>query len=168
MTQGDSERVLVEYAGLTTWADARLGAKTQFTPAFAGAKTADFQLQLWCPNPRRFGGTNTPDAGTTVTSLHYGNFPATSVITVSGSMSSGYTINGPAGKVYTVTAAVVSGIPHVIDMATGLLMIDGVYVTGVVTQGDTWAVPPGMQVVQTLVPVSGTGTMSVATLDTYI
>ena len=103
-----------------------------------------------------------------VVSFHYGNFPATSTIVVAGSMPSGYTIYGPAGKAYTVTQAVVSGHPHTIDMATGLLMIDGTYVYGVTSSGATWAVPPGGQVTQTLTPVSGAGTMTVSTPDTSI
>jgi hypothetical protein len=166
LADGDVGQIVVEHSGKTTWTQCYVDDEPQFDVIASGA-AATYELKLWCPNPRKFGNTNTPPAAATVTSYHYGNFPATSVITVSGSMS-GYTIAGPTGKLYTVTQPVVAGHPHVIDMATGLLSIDGAYVTGVVSRGDTWAVPPGAQVVQTLTPLSGSGVMSVSTLDTYI
>ena len=164
LADGDIGRIVVEHSGVTTWADCYLDDETQFDMIAAGA-LATFQIKFWCPNPRKFGDAHTFASG--VPAFHYGNFPATPVHVVSGAMS-GYTIYGPAGKQYVVTAPVVAGHPHTIDMATGYLSIDGAVVAGAVSQADTWAIPAGAQVTHALVPTSGSGTLATTVIDTYI
>jgi len=159
---GNAGRVQVKWNGDTTWADMRLGARTKFVPDRA-ALIGEFQITFWAADPRKYGDTSVFAAG--VAASHRGNFAATPVHTVSG-VGAGYTINGPSGKTFTVTKAVTSGHPHTIDMATGLLVVDGAVVVGQVTSADTWAVPPGGVVTHTL---SGAGlTLSTALKDTFI
>lgn len=160
---GDSGRVVVENRGLTTWANARLATRTEFAKIPGGALMARYRIQFWAANPRKFGEARTFDGG--VPAYHYGNFTAAPVLMVSGASPSGYTINGPAGKQYVVTQALVSGHPHTIDMATGLLEVDGVVVFGGVSRADTWAIPAGAQVTMT---VSGSAVLSALVTDTYI
>lgn len=164
LSDGGMDRLVVDYQGVVSWADVRLaaGSPILFTDRVPG-RIADYQIQFWAPDPRRYGATNT-FTGVSATIWHYGNFAAAPVLTVSGASAGGYTVTGPGGALYVVTAALVAGHPHVIDMATGLLSIDGVVQSGVVSTATTWTVPPGQQVT---VSVSA-GTLSVAVLDTYM
>jgi len=161
LTRGDSGRIVVEEFGLTTWAQCRLASRTKWQ-AWGGQPYADFQLQLWCPDPRRYGEVRTFPGG--AAAYHYGNFPASPVLTVTGSAAGGYTINGPSGKTFTVTKALVSGHPHTIDMVTGRLTVDGAVQIGAVGRAQTWAIPPGATVAMT----STAGTLTAAVTDTYI
>jgi len=162
LADGGSARVMVDEYGETQWATARLGARTRWK-SFGGAGYADFQLTLWCPDPRKFGSARTFGPASSVSAHHFGNFPAAPVLTVEGTVS-GYTINGPDGKGFVVTAALTSGHPHVIDMATGRLSIDGVVQVGAVSRAETWTVPPGQQVTMSVTA----GTLTAEVLDTYI
>lgn len=165
LAQGNSGRIIVEDLGETLWADVRLAAGTKWTQ-FGGQPYATFKLSLWSKSPQKYGEGRTFGSGEAA--FHYGNFPAVPVITVAGTMPNGYTINGPAGKKYVVTAGVTPTDSHIIDMATGILRIDGVPVYGKVSQGDTWAIPPGQAVAMTLAPVSGAGTISAVVVDTHV
>lgn len=164
---GGTGKLVARWGGDPRWGMAgRAGPAPKFKVRAKTPRIADWQLQLWFPDPRLYGETRVFAAGELA--HHYGNFPAAPVFTVSGSMPSGYTINGPAGKKYIVTRAVTSGAPHTIDMATGLLSVGGAVVFGAVSRADTWGVPGGAQVAHTLVPVSGSGSVSVAVRDTFI
>lgn len=162
---GDKLRIIVDLQGETLWADGRLTGQPSFVDS-GGVRRARFQTQFWFPDPRKYGDTRTSASG--AGAFHYGNFPASPVITVTGSMPSGYTITGPVGRTYVVTQALTSGHAHRIDMRTGRLYLDGVLQVGAVSVGQTWAVPGGAAVVHTLTPVSGTGVLSVAVTDTFI
>jgi hypothetical protein len=161
MSDGLFHRMVIKDQGITSWADVqRVGSKFK---TIAAGDVARYQLQVWAADPRKFGDTRAFAAG--VASYHYGNFAAAPVHTVTG-VGSGYTINGPGGRTFTVTKAVTSGHPHTIDMATGFLSVDGVVVVGSVTSADVWSVPPGGTVTHTL---TGSGvTLSTAVKDTYI
>lgn len=165
---GQLLRMTVAMDGRWTWADGRVVNEVQWPEIYPGQKVAEFQVQFKFANPRKYGQTQMAGPGTTVLGEHRGNFPASPVLTVAGSMAAGYTINGPAGKAFVVTQAVVTGHPHTIDMATGLLSIDGATVYGAVAQGDLWTIPGGTSVSMTLVPTSGAGTLASAVKDTFI
>lgn len=167
---GLPQRIVVERAGEMRWAVGQLASKTEFDIEVWGQR-ASYQIQVWFPDPRKFGNiqafplNGTPFDG--VVAYQYGNFPATPTITVNGS-ASGYTVNGPTGF-YVVTRALQTGHPHVIDMNTGLLSVDGVTVYGAVSRADTWTIPPGVEVLQTVTPVSGgVAAMRVVVTDTYV
>lgn len=156
------------YRGLKTYATGRRFGTTKFQDVTPG-KRARYQFSVRCPNPRRFGDTQhyRGAAGETVQAFHWGNFDATPVLTITGTMPR-YSIKGPRGLVYDVNAPVAAGAPHVIDLATGRLTIGGTPRYGLVTTADLWTIPPGTKVPHTLVPASGTGTLDVAPKDTYI
>lgn len=147
-----SGQIVVEQPGSTQWATGRLGARTTFAVRAEDIRSAAYQLQLWCADPRKYGEARTFAGGTP--SYHYGNFTSAPVHTVTGTMP-GYTINGPAGKTFTVTKPVTAGHPHTIDMATGRLVVDGAVQMGVVTSGDVWGVPSGGQITHTLTGSGG-------------
>ena len=167
LSDGSMGTITVDHSGVTSFANCFVDGQPTFAMFGAGA-AALFTAQFWCPDPRKFGTGNAYGPATALTVFHYGNFAAAPVLTIAGSMPSGYTITGPSEKVYTVTAAVTAAAPHTIDMSTGYLTINGVIQTGVVTVGNTWTVAPGAQVAMTLTPVSGTGTLSATVTDTYV
>jgi hypothetical protein len=166
---GGTRRVTVEGPKGTTWADGKLslGTRPEFDPILWGS-VAEYALSIKFNKPQKYGNANDTVTASSVAAFHYGNFKAAPVITVSGSMPSGYTINGPDGKKFTVTRAVASNNPHTIDMSTGYLSVGGAVVMGFVSRGDVWAVPPGLQVAHSISPVSGSGAIQVRTLDTFI
>lgn len=166
---GGTRRVTVEGPRGTTWADGKLslGTRPEFDPTLWGS-VAEYALSIKFNKPQKYGEFHASTVAQSVEAFHYGNFPAAPVITVSGSMPSGYTINGPGGKKFTVTRAVASNSPHTIDMSTGYLSVGGVVVMGFVTRGDVWAIPPGVLVPHSITPVSGSGFIQVTTVDTFI
>lgn len=151
--------------GRTLWGNAKPDGTPEWD-ATDGLARAEFAVDLRFRDPRKYGETRTFASG--VPAYHYGNYWSTPYMQVAGAMPGGYTINGPAGKKYTVTAPVAAGAPHYIDMATGILRVGGLPLFGVVSQGDTWSLPPGKQTVTTLTPVSGSGTLTVSVVDTYV
>lgn len=169
LAHGGTGRLQVDGPSNSLWADVHRFGQPQFVPEVWG-QSARYQVQFWAPDPRKFGETRHFAGG--VAAYHYGNFAASPRIYVraTSTMSGGYTINGPAGKKYIVSAALAAGHLHTIDMNTGLLYVDGVDTAtfGVVAQGDTWAVPPGQSVAVTLTTGAGAGTLDVAVTDTYV
>lgn len=166
LAEGQSGQVIFDMPGGPRWGNARLAVGTQpeFDVTLWGSR-AEYQLQLKFANPRLFGESRTFASG--VAAMHYGNFTAAPVITVTGSAPSGYTINGPAGRQYKVTAAL-GATPHVIDMADGYLRINGDVVSNAVTIADTWGIPSGTSSTITVTPVSGTASASQLVLDTFL
>lgn len=156
----------VDHLGETRFAMAEVGG----TPLFevvGGTTTARFQLELYCADPNKYGAAETFGPGTTVTAHHWGNAPAAAELIVTG-VAPGYTVHGPDGAVYTVTAPLTLGVPHSIDMETGLLRVGGSIVYGAVTAADTWSVPGGIAVDATITPVSGSASMSITVRSTYL
>lgn len=163
LADGAAGQIVVEEGGQTRWATCRLATRTGFAVRSEDIRSAEYQIQVWCANPRQFGETREFAGG--IPAFHRGNFPAAPVHTVTG-IGADYTINGPAGKQFTVTTPVTDGHPHTIDMATGFLEVDGAVVSGAVTQADVWSIPGGAQVTHTL---TGPGlSLSTAVTDTYI
>ena len=169
LADGESARVIFELPGKTRWGIAKLNDTPEFEPVKWGER-AEWQLSLKFANPRLYGDAQTfPNAQWSLSQIHhFGNFKASPVITVTGSAPSGYTLNLPGGKQFKVTRALVSGSPHVIDMADGYLRIGGVIVSNSVTRADLIAVPGGAAVAISVTPVSGTASLSVLVLDTFM
>lgn len=175
LADGGRSRVTVRRDEMQ-YADCRLGGRTLFAPVFGRREWADWQLQLWMPDPRKFGELHRSAAtpsGTDVAVHHWGNFAAAPLLEVytAGGMPGGYAIHGPDGRRFTV--AIASGntasFRHFIDMASGqLLDANRQPIYGATTRADTWAVPPGQKVTHRLVPVAGSGTLTVEVRDTYI
>jgi len=168
---GDTGRIQVERDGDVQWADCRLAAKTMFTE-IGGNDIASFQIQVWCPNPLKYGSTNTYSisSGSSYTTLfHRGNTVGYPTVTVSGSFPGGYVLQSSGGAEYRVTTAL-GAIPHTIDMSTGLLVRNGSVVSGGVTRADLWRIQGGsLATDMRLQPITtGSGTAAVTLLDTYI
>lgn len=165
LADGESERMVVEQSGETTWAEVELTDLPTVRVRGASELEANFQIQFWAADPRRYGAENTYPSGFV---HHFGNFPAIPVVEVTGAMGAGYAIHGPEGRRFVVTQPLLSGQTHRIDMRTGRLYRDGVLQIGAVSNGGTWTIPPAKAVPMTLVPVVGGGVMTVKVLDTFI
>ncbi len=167
LADGEVGRLTVHGDYGSSWADVRqMGVKLGSVDGFE----ADFQIQFVASDPRRYGETQT-FTGTSVQPYHYGNATAIPVIEVTGSLPTGYRVNGPDGRQYRVGQALSSGQTHRIDMSTGWLYRNNVLQTaaGVVTRYQTWGIPPGSTgVAMSLTPNSGSGSMTVKVLDTFL
>lgn len=145
----------------------RVGLSAQTSVVVRGNDpcVADFQLQLWAPNPRMYGEVREFAAGQYA--YHYGNFPALPELIITGPAPSGYTITGTGGRRYVVTQPLSAGQTHRIDMATGWLYRDGVLQSGAVQQAHTWEVPPGLPGVVHKI-VGAVGSFTVRLTDTFV
>ena len=100
--------------------------------------------------------------------MHRGNTPGIPTIRVTGTMPSGYTINGPGGREYVVEQALTAGQTHEIRMRTGWLYRNGSLQRSAVSRMQTWAIPSASLTTMTLDPVSGSGQMTVLLHDTFM
>lgn len=157
-------QVVVHHMGEHLWGTARLapGTQTKFKVNGSDSRSAKFQIQLKFADPRKYGGSKTFAGG--ASAYHYGNFPAIPTHVISGARVGGYTVSGPGGKQFVVTATLATGSPHTIDRAGGLF-INGSQVFGAVTRADTWTIPAGAQVTQT---VSNSLTLATTVTDTFL
>lgn len=167
---GDEGRIQVSKGGITQWADASRDSLS--IDPIRGTMNADFQLQLWCPDPRKFGRENGPFIATVGSGVsgvrHYGNYPAPPRFTVTGNFPGGYVLT-IKGQVFTVTQPLAPGQSHFIDYDNGRLRSNGVIVHGGVGYGFIPHVNPGVPTAISIVPrTTGTGTASLSLLDTYI
>jgi len=148
----------------------RLAGATQFDVRGRTPRFADFQIQFWLPDPRKYGKRRvfTSAADGLWTSYHRGNFPAGSTVTVTGNAPS-YTVGGPDGKRFKVSAELRPGEPHLINLSTGQITIRGQVKFGVVSVADTWTVIPNTLVAHAIVADGGgTAKAEHAVEDTYI
>jgi len=169
MAGGLTGRIQVERFGDVQWADGRLAAKTMFTER-GGQNCASFQVQVWCPDPRKFGDTKTVAVatGAPVSVFHRGNYNATPSFVVKGSMPGGYTIT-VNGWNYAVTLPLVSGKPHTVDYNNGRLYVNGVLAQNSLGNTNTTPIPPGISVGVGLYPMTtGSGSADMTITDTYI
>ena len=166
---GSLGRVQVAQAGVTQWAQGMLSAKPTVRRR-RGTYYADFQVQLWFPDPRQFGDTQSfVRTNGAVSVFHRGNFDALPSIVVRGSAANGYRLNGPGGKQYRVSRPLVSGRPHRIEFGDGLLRVDGVLMPNGTDRSDVWPVPPGQDVsFDVNVLNGGTAEATITVTDTYI
>ncbi|RLP70866.1 hypothetical protein D9V30_00055 [Mycetocola reblochoni] len=164
--RGEQMSVEVTMNGCTSWARCRLGAKPQFTDTGrrSGVCEGDFVVQLWCPDPRKFGERKV-FSGRSVQVFHRGNFDASPTIQVRGALSGGYTVSSSDGRTFRVTEALTSSQVHTINTSTGVLRVDGSAVFGSVTSADLLKVAPGTT--PTFTVTSG-ATLTVPVYDTFI
>jgi hypothetical protein len=170
---GQQDRIQVDRDGDVMWADCQLASKTKFTED--GGTEADYQIQLWCPDPRKFGVTREEEliSGQSRTLVHYGNYDASPLVVINGPVAGGYTLSSNEGRVYRVNAGIAAGHTHSVDMNDGLLRVNGQVQAGLVGRADIWEIPPGLlpdgsTLNMALFPDSGTATGTVYITDTYI
>lgn len=167
LADGGAGRMVVVQPDRTTWADVMLTDMPTVKVRGTSELEATFTIQFWAPDPRKYGETNRFFNGEPM--FHYGNFPAAPMLGVTAtSAMAGYTIHGPDSKQYVVTQSLPAGQTHTIDMRTGQLSLNGALQLGAVSRADTWSIPPGRQVLHTLTPVSGSGSLSGTVPDTFI
>lgn len=165
LSDGESGELVVQ-----TVADVRR-AKVRVVTARApelDKQTASFIVQMIAADPRRYGDPNSFGPGTSLQVSHRGNTVAIPTIRVTGSMPSGYKITGPGGREYVVSQGLSSGQTHEIRFRTGWLYRNGALQRSAVSRMQTWAIPPGGRTSMGLVPVSGSGQMTVEVPDTFM
>ncbi len=166
LSDGEKGRITVDHLGSTTWADCDV-TDVKFEVLAADATVARFQISLVCVDPRRYGETRRFGAGDMV--FHRGNAHASPIITVSGSVpSGGYVVWADGGKHFRVLVPLVAGRPHVIDMATGYIMVNGSVVPAAGGDGRVWTIPGGRRMQHTVSSASGSASISIAVKDTWI
>lgn len=137
----------------------RRGRGWEFSPT-PSPRRATFLHRFRAPSQIYYGERTAPVIGVEIYLENRGTVPSAPTLTVTGNMPNGYAIYGPNGRVYQVASGIDPGNRDVIDMRTGLLVRDGIAVTGVYGQrNDVWEVEPG-RTNQVLVPVTGSGQMS--------
>ena len=167
---GGSGRIQVDRDGDVQWADCKLAARTKFTER-GGQDMADYQIQVWCPDGRKYGRTweYTASVGAPASGVrHYGNFEATPMFEVTGNAPSGYTIT-IKGLVFNVVYPLIPGQTHSINYDDGDLVINGVAVPGAIGYGFTPKVTPGVPTALAVVaPGGGSATVKLTLRDTFI
>lgn len=131
---------------------------------------SQWQARVKAPDPRKYGNTqNFTRTNGSVEVFHRGNFDAHPTIVVRGSAANGYRINGPGGKQYRVSRALVTGVPHRIEFNDGLLRVDGNLVPNGVDRADVWPILPGQATAFDVNVLSGgTAEATITVTDTYI
>lgn len=150
LAHGRPGRMQVTVDGSTQWGEVMLASKTKVTRR-RGTYYADFSLNLWAPDARKFGAVQSVPAGvgSATPVQNRGNYPASPVIVVAGPVSAGgYSVTGPGGEVFTVTTSPAAGVTHLINMHDGLLRVNGSISAGagLVSRADTFTIPPGGKV----------------------
>lgn len=165
---GALDRIEVVKNGQTRWADCRLASKTKFEEI--GEDTAEIQVQVWCPDPRKFGElwTYTASVGSNALNVrHYGNAEATPRFVVAGNMPGGYRLT-IMGVNFSVTWPLVAGQPHTIDYADGQLWVGGLQIHGGLGVTNTPTIPGGFTTSLGIAPLTtGTATATLSLFDTY-
>ena len=169
LSTGSTERITVRRGDTVRFSPGGL-VKTKVVTRARARHIADWQMQLWFPDPRKYGAQNhvPGDAVGFAVVSHYGNTDASSRLVVAGT-SERWRVTGPGGRSVLVTRALQAGKPHIYDLRTGRLTIDGVPApAGSMDEADTWTVPAGVQANYQLYVGTGDATLDVYTRDTYI
>lgn len=149
----------------TVWADVRrVSVEARI---LRPGESASYSIVVEAPDPFLYGETETFGPDTSVTVYHYGNTDAAPDVTVTGTMASGYRVNGPGGAQYIVSQALTAGQTHRIDFNTGWLYRNGVLQQGAVSRAETFTIPAGVAFAMSLTPVSGSGLMTVKLTETF-
>lgn len=170
LTDGEMGRITVERDDVTEFADGRLASRTKFDVHGNDPTVADWQMQFWFPDPRKYGALNheVSGAGGALITRHYGNARASTRFVVTGT-GPRWRITGPGGRSVAIATPLVAGHPHEYDMLTGQLRIDGVLQYGAVETADSWSVPSGRILNHTLsVGTGGDARADAYTYDTYV
>lgn len=164
-----TQKVQVTLHGTTTWGMGQMASASKFEVDIPGRRAA-YQFSRRFVNPYRYGSLNRTgaDGGDTTTVLHYGNAPATSLLTMTGSDDNGYVILGPNGRRIEVNTALQPGSPHTLDTATGVLTVGGAVKYGALGQVDLWRTFPGTTTTVSMSNTDHGNRLTAETWDTYI
>lgn len=131
----------------------------------------EYSLQVKAVDPRKFGERHVFTAstgGNSVSVYQRGRYKATPVLTINGNFPGGYRIS-KGGLNVSVTAALGSTQIHEIDLATGILRINGAVATGGLNDYQWNVINPGLGQTVSITPLTtGTGNVAIEVTDTYI
>lgn len=156
---GQIGRFTVQTPSGSTWADVQLDDVPEVTMQVYG-QTAEYRLQLWAPDPIRYGEKHAFASGAEV--HHRGNARSFPVVKVVGPRPA-YTISA-GGKSFSVSQALTAGQAHEVHLKTGAVYRNGVRQMNVVAAATRWSVAPGQSLVHT---ISGSGPASIELLDAF-
>lgn len=162
---GDVTRLTVQGPNDTTWCDAQLDDEPSWEMLRPG-RVMRYRVRMYSRFAYRYGERRSFASGQTA--YHRGTATALPVFEVTGTMPSGYSIQSPYGT-FTVTQGLTSGQTHRIDFSNeGLVYRNGVLQSGVYGHPrQMWGIPRGPGAVHTLVPVSGSGSLTTFVHDTF-
>lgn len=159
--------LIIRIDGQAQWARVKL---VDFEGEWTAPRLYEYGLKVKAVDPRKYGGTEifSVSAGASAVSVfHRGTYPASAVVSISGSMPGGYRLT-KGGKVVSVDAALGAAV-HELDLRTGILRIGGSVVEGGVNRFEWDTIAPGLGQGITLTPqTTGTGTAGIEVTDTYI
>lgn len=161
-------KMLVSGHGPGQWATVDL--RGSIVPTFPTDTRMEFQIPLEAIDPFKYGESHAHSGslGSPFDVFQRGTVPAWPVVTVSGSIPNGYelTLNG---RLVSVNRPVVSGSPHTVDMATGILRVGGSVARGGFEYSELLSIEPGLsQNFYSVAKNTGSGTVTVRHYDTYI
>lgn len=144
---GDKRTVTVEYGGLSRYAQFRRGLSAPQIELSSDGElhVGEYEVVHRMADPRKYGETHTYE-GTSLDVFHRGNFPAPVVFEIPNAPSS-WSVTSSAGT-HTITGAP-SGGTHRLDMRSGRVTRNGVYLPGV-GRGPLWQIPQGSLMPHTL------------------
>lgn len=166
LSVGESTLVVQRPWG-TQWAPKAKIVERRFDE-IGGLPRAKFLLALKFPDPLKFGNQEdvSLNVGQSKPIFHRGTEPAWPMVTVTGSMTGGYTVTLRGQKV-TVPTGIFAGETHRIDYRTRRLYINGQLSMGLFGADSFVPVLPGPRQDVSLSAPSGSGTAVVVVTDTY-
>lgn len=162
-----SRALIVTDFGLTRFANVK-SQGVDFTPMTTNA--IRWQIRLKATDPYKYGEAQSFSGavGSGFDVYQRGTVPANAVVTVTGSFPGGYELT-LGGRLVSVTRAVTSGSPHVLDMRTGILRVGGAVARSGFEYAELFKVQPGIpQNFYSVARTSGSGTVKLAFNDTFI
>jgi len=163
-----SGEIVVAGHGQTQHARVKLAGSTRWTTVTD--RYAKFQMRLKCPDPRKFGEVRTFVARVNAPAgiQHFGNYPATPFMRVTGNAPGGYRIT-LGGYSVQVNRELGSSYPHEIDYWTGRLRVNDKFVTGDMSSAVFAPVDPGQRDTLSIVALtSGSPVVTMTLPDTFI
>lgn len=160
----------VQHASRTLYARGFRAPGVRFE-SFPALNRADYQFDIWCPDPRKYGGAReSASTGSNVEAFHYGNTDAWPVFEVTG-FPNGYRVEGRGpnqGLFYTVTEKPSAAVDR-IDFQTGMITRNGSPIHRVTTQKHVWPVAPNVSTPWRVTALgSGAGTATMTVRDTWL
>lgn len=168
LTEGGTGKLTVQRPWGARWAPVA-SIVSRKALEVGGLTRGTFALVLQIDDPCKYGKRNSPVAkpGEPTYLVQRGNADAWAVITVAGSMPLGYTVK-IGSTLIDVSAPLVSGAPHTIDMAMRRLKVGGAWEYQSLHATTFPPVKPGPRQSFSLTPFEGgTGSATAVFYDTY-
>lgn len=166
LADGGADTLTVQDALEPLWARVRRAGAPGVRIHGEDPSVADYQVQFWAPDPRRYGKAR-KFTGAQVVPFHYGTMPAIPEVLVTGTFPQGYVV-AYGSTAFIVDAPLETGQTDRIDMRTGWLYRNGALLTGAVAAAEVIHIPPGSaDEPMSLTGTGGAGSMTVRVVDTF-